>query len=77
MTTANAQADHHSPPPSIAQQAAKVKAEDAYTPVDGNAELNVNVLEDQVEHYYGSASASSPESARSRSRQAQATTPSR
>ncbi len=60
VTTANAQADHHSPPPSIAQQAAKVKAEDAYTPVDGNAELNVNVLEDQVEHYYGSASATFP-----------------
>jgi predicted secreted acid phosphatase len=57
---ASAQAGRHSPPPSIAQQAAKVKAEDAYTPVDGNAELNVNVLEDQVEHYYGSASATYP-----------------
>jgi hypothetical protein len=60
VATANAQAGHHSPPPSIAQQAAKVKAQDAYTPVDGNAELNVNVLEDQVEHYYGSASATFP-----------------
>ena len=60
VTTANAQAGHHAPPPSIAQQAAKVKAEDAYTPADGNAELNVNVLEDQVEHYYGSASATYP-----------------
>ena len=60
VTTANAQAGRHSPPPSIAQQAAKVKAQDAYTPVDGNAELNVNVLEDQVEHYYGSASATFP-----------------
>jgi predicted secreted acid phosphatase len=60
VATASAQAGHHSPPPSIAQQAAKVKAEDAYTPVDGNAELNVNVLEDQVEHYYGSATATFP-----------------
>jgi hypothetical protein len=46
--------------PSIAQQAACVQAEDAYTPVNGNTELNVNVLEDQVEHYYGSASATYP-----------------
>jgi predicted secreted acid phosphatase len=60
VTAASAQAGRHAPPPSIAQQAAKVKAEDAYTPVDGNAELNVNVLEDQVEHYYGSASATYP-----------------
>jgi predicted secreted acid phosphatase len=60
VSVASAQAARHSPPPSIAQQAAKVKAEDAYTPVDGNAELNVNVLEDQVEHYYGSASATFP-----------------
>jgi hypothetical protein len=60
VATASAQAGRHSPPPSIAQQAAKVKAEDAYTPVDGNAELNVNVLEDQVEHYYGSATATFP-----------------
>ena len=60
VSVASAQADRHSPPPSIAQQAAKVKAEDAYTPADGNAELNVNVLEDQVEHYYGSASATYP-----------------
>ncbi len=60
VSVASAQAARHAPPPSIAQQAAKVKAEDAYTPVDGNAELNVNVLEDQVEHYYGSASATFP-----------------
>src|SRR3984957_18341554 len=60
VATASAQAGRHAPPPSIAQQAAKVKAEDAYTPADGNAELNVNVLEDQVEHYYGSASATFP-----------------
>jgi predicted secreted acid phosphatase len=59
VSVASAQAGRHSPP-SIAQQAAKVKAEDAYTPVNGNAELNVNVLEDQVEHYYGSASATFP-----------------
>jgi predicted secreted acid phosphatase len=57
---ASAQASHHSPPPTIEQQAAAVKAQDAYTPVDGNKELNVNVLEDQVEHYYGSASATYP-----------------
>jgi predicted secreted acid phosphatase len=57
---ASAQAAHHSPPPTIEQQAAAVKAQDAYTPVDGNKELNVNVLEDQVEHYYGSASATFP-----------------
>jgi predicted secreted acid phosphatase len=60
VTAASAVAGQHSPPPSIAQQAAKVKAEDAFTPTDGNAELNVNVLEDQVEHYYGSASATFP-----------------
>jgi streptogramin lyase len=59
VAVANAQAGHHAPP-SIAQQAKKVKAEDAYTPKNGNAELNVNVLEDQVEHYYGSASATFP-----------------
>jgi hypothetical protein len=56
---ASAQGGHHAPP-SIAQQAARVKAQDAYTPVNGNAELNVNVLEDQVRHYYGSARASYP-----------------
>jgi predicted secreted acid phosphatase len=60
VTAASAVAGQHSPPPSITQQAAKVKAQDAYTPADGNAELNVNVLEDQVEHYYGSASATFP-----------------
>ncbi len=50
----------HSHHESIAQQAAKVRAEDAHTPVNGNAEMNVNVLEDQIEHYYGSASATYP-----------------
>src|ERR1700749_2571461 len=60
VSVASAQAEHHAPPPSIAQQAAQVKAEDAATPADGNQELNVNGLEDQVEHYYGSASATYP-----------------
>jgi predicted secreted acid phosphatase len=59
LAAANAQGDHHQPP-SIDQQAAQVHAEDAHTPVDGNTELNVNVLEDQVEHYYGSATATYP-----------------
>jgi predicted secreted acid phosphatase len=47
-------------PGSIEQQAAKVKAQDAFTPVNGNAETNVTVLEDQIKHYYGSASATFP-----------------
>jgi predicted secreted acid phosphatase len=59
LTAASAQTGHHGPP-SIEQQAAKVRAEDAYTPKNGNTELNINVLEDQVEHYYGSASATYP-----------------
>jgi predicted secreted acid phosphatase len=58
LSVAGASTGHQ--PPSIDQQAAKVKAEDAYTPVNGNTELNVNVLEDQIEHYYGSASATFP-----------------
>ena len=59
LTAASAQPgnQHHQ---TIAQQAAKVRAEDAYTPLNGNAEMNVNVLEDQIEHYYGSASATYP-----------------
>lgn len=60
VATASAQAGHHTPPSSIERQAAHVQAEDAFTPVDGNAELNVNVLEDQVKHYYGAASATFP-----------------
>jgi hypothetical protein len=64
LTAASAQPGHASyrthQPPSIAQQAARVRAEDAYTPVNGNTEMNVNVLEDQIEHYYGSASATYP-----------------
>jgi predicted secreted acid phosphatase len=60
VSVASAQAARHAPPPSIEQQASAVKAQDAYTPADGNKELNVNVLEDQVEHYYGSASATYP-----------------
>ncbi len=59
LTVANAQSGDHQPP-SIGQQAAQVQAEDAYAPVNGNTELNVNVLEDQVEHYYGSATATYP-----------------
>jgi predicted secreted acid phosphatase len=64
LATANAQSGgssgHHPSPPTIAQQAAQVAAEDAATPVNGNTEMNVNVLEDQIEHYYGSASATYP-----------------
>jgi hypothetical protein len=59
LTAASAAAGHGGPP-SIAQQAAKVKAEDAFTPRNGNTEMNVTVLEDQIEHYYGSASATFP-----------------
>jgi predicted secreted acid phosphatase len=58
LAAANAQGDHGGS--SIDQQAAQVHAEDDYTPVNGNTELNVNVLEDQVEHYYGSATATYP-----------------
>jgi predicted secreted acid phosphatase len=47
-------------PPSIDQQAAQIHAQDAYTPVNGNAETNLGVLEDQIDHYYGSASATYP-----------------
>jgi predicted secreted acid phosphatase len=46
--------------PSVDQQAAQVHAQDAYTPVNGNTETNLGVLEDQIEHYYGSASATYP-----------------
>ena len=59
LTAASATAGHGGPP-SIEQQAAKVKAQDAFTPVNGNAEMNVTVLEDQIKHYYGSASATFP-----------------
>ena len=59
LTAASAAAGH-SAPPSIAQQAAQVHAEDAYDPVNGNNEMNLGVLEDQIEHYYGSASATYP-----------------
>jgi len=34
--------------------------EDAFTPRNGDAEMNVTVLEDQIKHYYGSASATVP-----------------
>jgi hypothetical protein len=59
LTAASAAAGHGGPP-SIEQQAAKVKAQDAFTPKNGNAEMNVTVLEDQIKHYYGSASATFP-----------------
>jgi predicted secreted acid phosphatase len=60
LAAADAQGGQHNPPSTIDQQAAHVQAQDAYTPVNGNTELNVNVLEDQVEHYYGAASATYP-----------------
>lgn len=60
LTAANALPGQHAPSPSIAQQAAKVHAQDAYDPVNGNNEMNLGVLEDQIEHYYGSASATYP-----------------
>src|SRR5207244_996651 len=59
LTAASAAAGHGGPG-SIEQQAAKVKAQDAFTPKNGNAEMNVTVLEDQIKHYYGSASATFP-----------------
>jgi predicted secreted acid phosphatase len=55
LTVANAV--EHGKHLTIKQQAAKVSREDAGTPHNGNKVLNVNVLEDRVEHYYGAASA--------------------
>ena len=60
LTAANALPFSHGPGLSIGQQAAKVKAQDAYDPVNGNNEMNLGVLEDQITHYYGSASATYP-----------------
>jgi hypothetical protein len=60
LTAANALPFSHAPGPSVNQQAARVKAQDAYDPVNGNNELNLGVLEDQITHYYGSASATYP-----------------
>ena len=63
LTAASAQPGHRDCTPwpaSITQQAACVQAQDAHDPVNGNTETNVNVLEDQIEHYYGSASATYP-----------------
>jgi predicted secreted acid phosphatase len=60
LSAANALPFSHGPSLSIDQQAAQVKAEDAYDPVNGNNELNLGVLEDQITHYYGSASATYP-----------------
>jgi predicted secreted acid phosphatase len=59
LTMASAAAGHGGPP-SVAQQAAQVHAEDSYDPVNGNNEMNLGVLEDQIEHYYGSASVTYP-----------------
>src|SRR5581483_8806533 len=56
-TPTAAPGNHHQ---SINRQARKVRREDAGTPRNGNAVLNVNVLEDRIEHYYGSASATYP-----------------
>jgi len=75
LTVASAAAGHGGSG-SIEQQAAKVKAQDAYTPRNGNAEMNVTVLEDRIKHYYGSASATFPSSSPSR-RAAAATSPDR
>jgi predicted secreted acid phosphatase len=58
LSMAGASTGHQ--PPSIDQQAAQVKAQDAYTPVNGNNETNLGVLEDQIDHYYGSATATYP-----------------
>ena len=60
LSAANALPFRPGPGLSVDQQAAKVKAADAYDPVNGNNELNLGVLEDQIEHYYGSASATYP-----------------
>jgi HAD superfamily, subfamily IIIB (Acid phosphatase) len=60
LSAANALPFQHGPGLSVDQQAAKVKAADAYDPVNGNNEMNLGVLEDQIEHYYGSASATYP-----------------
>jgi predicted secreted acid phosphatase len=58
LGVADAETGHQ--PPSVGQQAAQIHAQDAYTPVNGNTETNLGVLEDQIEHYYGSASATYP-----------------
>jgi predicted secreted acid phosphatase len=60
LSAANALPFSHGPSLSIDQQAAQVKAQDAYDPVNGNNEMNLGVLEDQITHYYGSASATYP-----------------
>lgn len=62
LAAANATSDHgrHHRTLTIDQQAARVRAQDAFTPRNGNTEMNVNVLEDQIEHYYGAASATFP-----------------
>jgi hypothetical protein len=60
LTAASAASGGNPPPASIEQQAAKVRAADAFDPVNGNNELNLGVLEDQITHYYGSAGATYP-----------------
>jgi predicted secreted acid phosphatase len=64
LATANAQDGSSAHPAtkhlSVPQQARKVQRQDAHDPKNGNTTLNVNVLEDQIEHYYGSASATYP-----------------
>src|SRR3954447_26235862 len=46
LTAARAAARHRGPAP-LEEEGGKVKAEDAFTPRNGNAEMNVTVLEDQ------------------------------
>ncbi|MBE7189036.1 HAD family acid phosphatase [Jatrophihabitans endophyticus] len=58
LAAADASAHHGSG--SIKQQAARVARADAGTPKNGNKVENVNVLEDRIEHYYGSASKTYP-----------------
>ena len=61
LAAANASnSSHHHKHPSIAAQAKHEAHTDAGTPKNGNKILNVNVLEDRIEHYYGSASATYP-----------------
>ncbi len=60
LTAAHAASGGNPPAPTIEQQAAKVRAADAFDPVNGNNETNLGVLEDQIKHYYGSAGATYP-----------------
>lgn len=61
LAAANASgSSHRQHHPSIRQQAKQVARADAGTPKNGNAIQNVNVLEDRIENYYGSAKATYP-----------------